>query len=130
MNSSTLSDELRRFIHSIASIPQLEAILLLHQAQEQVWEKNTLAQGLYLNKEQAAAMLIDLHAAGICAPAPNTNDGFIYSPISSELGQLIDQLASYYARNLIEVTNMIHSTATTGQRIQQFADAFKFFKDK
>ena len=128
MNSSTLSSELRRFIHSIASIPQLEAILLLQQAPEHVWTETTLAQRLYLNKEQAAIMLKELCEAGICAPAPNTHNNFVYAPISTELRKLINQLAVYYPRNLIEVTNMIHSTS--GQRIKQFADAFKFFKDK
>lgn len=129
MNSQSLSNELRRFIHSIASVPQLEAILLLHQAQTQVWTDITLAQRLYLHKEKAAIMLTDLHAAGICVPA-NNETGFIYSPASAELHELIDQLAIFYPRNLIEVTNMIHSKASAGHRVQQFADAFKFFKDK
>jgi|SRR3954470_6815365 len=129
MNSSTISSELRRFIQSIASIPQLEAILLLQQAPEHLWTETTLAQRLYLNKEQAAAMLKGLYAAGICAPSAQAPDSFIYSPASIELSELINQLAIYYPRNLIAVTNMIHSKANAGQRVQQFADAFKFFKD-
>ena len=40
---------------------------------------------------------------------------------------MIDQLAEIYAKNLVEVTNLIHSKI--GKRAQQFADAFKWRKD-
>lgn len=125
-----MSDELRRFIHTIASIPQIEAILLFHQTPSQVWDENAIAQRLYLNHGQVGIMLKDLCAAGICEQLPDSESEFIYAPAASELGELIDQLAVYYSRNLIEVTNMIHSRTNTGRRVQQFADAFKFRKDK
>jgi hypothetical protein len=51
-------------------------------------------------------------------------------PASTELRELVDQLAIYYPRNLIEVTNMIHAKAKATSRVQMFADAFKFNKDK
>ena len=40
---------------------------------------------------------------------------------------MIDRLADSYAKQLIPITNMIHSKP---RRIRQFADAFKFRKDR
>ena len=130
MTSSLLSSELRRFIYTIDSIPELEAMLLLHQAPSQVWDEHSIAKRLYVSNQQASVMLQKIAAAGVCQFDPQTSSGFIYAPASVELGELIDQLANYYPRNLIEVTNMVHSKASTNSRVQQFADAFKFFKDK
>jgi hypothetical protein len=127
--TSPLSNELRRFIHSIASIPHLEAMLLLHHSPGQEWDEAALARRLYLSHEQATNVLADLSASGICAPIPNQPGRFMYAPSFSELGELIDQLANYYALNLIEVTNMIHSKANAGRLVHLFADAFKFNKD-
>lgn len=130
MNQIPLSNDLRRFIHSIASIPHLEAMLLLHQAPVQAWDAGEITRRLYLNPELAIKMLSDLCVAGICEASPDQSGKFIYAPASNEIRELIDQLAHYYSCNLIEVTNMIHSRASTGRRAQQFADAFKFDKEK
>ena len=130
MNSPDLSNELRRFINAIISIPHLEVMLLLHQAQTQVWNVTTVAQRIYVSQVQAATMLEDLCDFGICTCVSNEAGEFIYAPAFPELAQLVDQLAEYYPRNLIKVTNMIHAKSTSGRRVQLFADAFKLNKDK
>jgi len=130
MNPPELSDELRRFIYSIASIPHLEAMLLLHHAPNETWDATTTAQRLYLAVDQVTDVLSDLAAAGICNAVADQPGKYQYAPAFNELNELIAQLARYYSRNLIEVTNMIHSKAKPGRRVQLFADAFKFNKDK
>lgn len=105
-------------------------MLLMHQFPNQFWDSNVLASRLYLNQENAAKMLADLHVSGICAPHPEKPEYFVYAPTSNELNELIGQLAVFYASNLIEVTNMIHSRAQSGPRVHLFAEAFKFNKDK
>lgn len=127
MTNITLSDELRRFIHSIESVPHLEAMLLLHQEPAQVWSEDALAKRLYLSPQNAAKTLLDLCDYGICAPSPAGSD-FRYAP-SSDLDALIGQLAIYYSSHLIEVTNMIHARNGVGRRAHLFADAFKFKKE-
>jgi len=104
-------------------------MLLLHQAPAQVWDESAIAKRLYVSSQEAAVMLQKIAAAGICQ-FQEASSGYIYAPASAELNELIDQLAICYPRNLIEVTNMIHSKAGNNSRVQQFADAFKFFKDK
>ena len=77
MSSPNLSNELRRFINSITSIPHLEIMLLLQQTQNEIWNVRAIAQRMYITDTQADAMLKDLCVAGICKPAPNQTDGFI-----------------------------------------------------
>lgn len=126
MSYSSLNHELRRFIYSIASIPHLEAILLLHQNPQQKWDAGAIARRLYVTEAAGANMLADLNMSGICAG----DDGlFVYAPASDDLHKLIASLADYYSSHLIEVTNMIHAKTSSG-RVQLFADAFKFNKDK
>lgn len=125
MNSPVLSDELRRFIHTIASVPHLEAMLLLQQTPGQDWHANAVARRLYLSDGQAAEVLRDLGAAGICEAVAAGSAQYIYAPAFPELDALIAQLGLYYSRNLIEVTNLIHAKVNSGPRVQQFADAFK-----
>lgn len=130
MNSSELSNELRRFISTIASIPHLETMLLLQQVPDQTWTVSAVAQRIYVSQAQAASMLKDLCDVGICKSTVDATSEFIYSPGTPELGRLIDELADYYPRNLIQVTNMVHAKSASGQRVQMFADAFKLHKDK
>lgn len=130
MTSPALTSELRRFINTIASVPHLEIMLLLHQTAGNPWEVKTIAQRMYVNDGQASAMLEDLAEAGICKPVPDSPTQYVYAPAFPELGDLIDQLAEFYPRNLILVTNMIHAKSAADQRVRMFADAFKFLKDK
>lgn len=130
INSQALSNELRRFIQTIISIPHLEVILLLQQNPGHIWNVTSVAQRIYVSQTQAATMLRDLCDASICTSVSNAAGEFLYSPAFPELGKLIDQLAEYYPRHLIEVTNMIHSRSASGQRVRMFADAFKLKKDK
>lgn len=130
MKSSELSNELRRFINSIVSIPHLEIMLLLQQSPEQVWSIATIAQRVYVSQSQAATMLRDLTEAGICRSVSEDAGEFVYSPAFPELKNLVDELAEYYPRHLIQVTNMIHARSASEARVQMFADAFKFLKDK
>jgi hypothetical protein len=74
-----------------------------------------------------AQMITALSAAGFIVALESETAFYRYHPSSDELRQMIDQVAETYAKNLVEVTNIIHSK--TGKRAQQFADAFKWRKD-
>lgn len=124
MTDNQLTGELRRFIQTIESVPQLEAILLLHNGPGEVWTEEKIAARLYLNAERAARLLVEMHRVGICAQHAS-GAGFSYAP-PAEMRQLIEQLGHYYASHLIEVTNMIHARSDSGRKARLFADAFKF----
>jgi hypothetical protein len=127
MSNIALSDELRRLIQTIESIPYLEAMLLMRQDGDHVWNEKTISGRLYLSPEIASDILIALYEAGICAPDA-TNSGVVYKP-SNELADLIDQLSVYYSQHLIEVTNLVHAKGKSNRRARLFANAFLFKKE-
>ena len=128
MKREVLTDDLRRLIFSVPSIPHLEAILLMRRGREP-WTAPRLAQRLYLPVERTAAILTDLAAAQLCmAVEPPT--AFLYAPATPELDALVGSLERYYSQNLIEVTNMIHASSRRHSRIREFAEAFKWGKKK
>ncbi|WP_334188190.1 hypothetical protein [Noviherbaspirillum sp.] len=126
------SDVQRFILTSISSVPFLEAMLLLRSGAGtgQSYDARRLAQGLYLSEKAAAALLVELHEAGILV-ADVGDDAelacYRYQPLSEDLNEIITRLADAYAKNLVEIANLIHSKV--GKKAQQFADAFLFRKD-
>jgi hypothetical protein len=125
-----IPDDVKRFILlAIPSIPHLEALLLLRGERDAPWDARRVAQRLYMHEKKTNELLSDLHAAGFLSstqmdPEPAV---FEYAPSTDEVREMIDRLAGIYARNLVDVTNLIHSK--TSRKAQQFADAFKWRKD-
>jgi hypothetical protein len=118
----------RRFILlSVPSVPHLEAILLLREEPSRRWDAGAVARRLYMKPEAAAAILVDLVAAGIITLAGPQSPDYTYQPNSEELRDIISDVAACYIRNLRTVTHLIHSKTAT--QAQQFADAFKLRKD-
>jgi hypothetical protein len=116
--------ELRDFIvRSIDSVGQLEALLLLRADPDKAWDVAQLAQRLYVNEAEAAAIFAHLvEQSFVIATAGSTR----YDPENTQ-NRLIDQLAEAYARQLIPITNLIHAKP---RGIRAFADAFKIKRDK
>lgn len=129
MARGTIPENIRRFIlTSISSVPYLEALLLLRSEPEHPWDSARVAARLYLSPKVTAPILAELCAAGFLVPAPALDSSYCYQPATEELRRIIDELADVYAKNLVEVTGLVHSnTNTLGQR---FADAFKWRKDE
>jgi len=129
--SLRISEDVRRFILALPSVPHLEAILLMRRSVGASWQADALAKYLYITEEQAGSLLKDLCVAGICGFEPAAPARHFYRPDSAELAKLIDRLSDFYARNIIEVTNIIHANAQKNhsKKIQQFADAFRLRKE-
>lgn len=119
-----LPDPVRRFLlTSVASVPHLEAMLLLRSESAQPWSAALVAKRLYIRETDAAALLASLQDAGIAAPAEGGQ--VRYSP-APELAELLDRVAESYSADLLGVTQLIHSRID--RRAQQFADAFRLKK--
>jgi hypothetical protein len=128
MTREPIPEDVRRFIlTSIPSVPYLEALLLLCNEPAQPWDSQKVAQRLYISEKAAGELLSDLYAAGVVVVTEHKAPFYRHHPSSGELQQMINQLAEAYAKNLVEVTNLIHSK--TGKKAQHFADAFKWRKD-
>ena len=127
MARERIPEEVQRFILTgIPSVPYLEAMLLLYNEPMRPWDSSSVSARLYVSDKTSAQLLADLCAAGIATPE---HDGRScrYHPNSDELQQMISRVATVYAQNIVEVTQLIHSA--TGKKAQQFADAFKWRKD-
>jgi hypothetical protein len=129
MTHPPIPEDLRRFVlTSVPSVPFLEALLLLRADPSQQWESAMLAGRLYTRERVAAELLADLCTAGFARRCdPPAEHCVSYSPASEALGELIDRLADLYAKQLVDVTHLIHSTLE--RKAQQFADAFRLRKD-
>lgn len=108
----------------IDSIAQLEALLLLRNESQGTWDAARAAKRLYVSEREAGDLLTRLGDDGLIS---RVDDAFKYAPPDGELAALVDRLAEVYSRQLIPITNLIHSKPG---RIRQFADAFKFKKDR
>ena len=129
MDKVPFPEDLRRFVlTSIPSVPFLEALLILRANPDQAWHADTLAQRLYVRERTAHALLEALCLAGMAAPcATPPGTCYQYHPASTQLRARIDALAEFYARHLVDVTHLIHSSLD--RKAQQFANAFKLRKD-
>jgi hypothetical protein len=122
-----LPDEVTAFLFTyIDSIAQLEALLLLRAHPGCEWSAEALAKRLYIALPETATVLDRLCADGLLVLADPGLHVYQYRPRSNDLAQLVDQVAEFYARYLIPVTNLIHAKPRT--RVQEFADAFKLRK--
>lgn len=126
--AESIPDDVRRFIlTSVPSVPHLEAILLLRAEVAPPWDSRRLARRLYLSEKTAESLLNDLCAAGALTIADQETRLYSYHPNSKDLRQIIDRVAAVYAKHIVDITHLIHST--TGKKAQQFADAFKLRED-
>ena len=122
-----IPEETQRFILlAIPSVPYLEALLLLRGEPKLYWDAVQVARRLYLNEKAAQGLLDQLYAAGVATAGGNGGGSFCYAPQSEHMRSMIDGLAEIYSRNLIGVSNLIHSK--TSMKAWQFSDAFLFRK--
>lgn len=122
-----IPEETQRFIMlAIPSVPYLEALLLLRGEPTLSWDAGKVARRLYLNEKAAQGLLDQLCAAGVVTAGGDDGRTFCYAPQSEHMRSMIDGLADIYTRNLIGVSNLIHSKTNT--KAWQFADAFVFRK--
>jgi hypothetical protein len=124
-----IPEDLRRFVLTgIPSVPFLEALLLLRGEAGRAWPAGDVAARLYVRERAALALLDQLCEAGMAeqcgsAAAP----AWRYHPATPAMQALIDRLADLYARQLVQVTTLIH--AKLDRKAQQFANAFTWRKD-
>lgn len=126
----SIPDDIRRFVlTSIPSVAFIEALLLLHAEPARPWDAQRLAARLYISDDSAAQLLAALSRAHFVTEEAAEAGGarFRYDAGSAKHQEMMDRLADSYARNLVEITRLIHSTLE--RKAQMFAEAFKWHKD-
>jgi len=123
MSEQPLPEKVQDLIlRHIDTVAQLEALLFLRERPTERWDAPSVAKRLYAPAAETAMALAAL-----------SNDGFLiregelygYSPASDYHAE-VELLAKAYTRQLVPITNLIHSKP---RNIKAFSDAFKFRKD-
>lgn len=123
-----ITEDVRRFLSAnIASVPHLEALLLLAADAGHVWTAGEVASRLYLKEDLARSLLTDLCELGLVGCDSSVAPGFVYAPATPEIARVVVAVHAAYRGQLIEMTRLIHSR--TSRKALQFADAFRWRKE-
>jgi hypothetical protein len=113
----------RRFIADhIASVAQLEALLLLRTNPRQTWTSAELARELRVEPDWAAAQLADLCDRGLLELQAGEPASFSYKPRTRPLEEAVTAVAQAYLVHRIRVIELIYAKPPGGLRA--FSDAF------
>ncbi|MGY3266368.1 hypothetical protein ACVWZN_002441 [Lysobacter sp. HA35] len=125
MASAVMAPDLRRFVAAkIHSVPMLEALLLL-RSRDDGWATGDLAERLYLPESKVAQLVADLCREQLA----RIEDGrAFYAPATQDIERLVDTLVATYSRQVVAVTELIHSGV--GRQARDFADAFVLRRDE
>lgn len=115
-------DEVREFIiRHIATVPQIEALLLIWSSPERRWSLRQVATRIYTSDAEAAQALEGLCTAGLLV---HKEGGFVLDS-SAENVDMIRKLKEVYARYLIPVTDVIHGKSRGEPPVAHFFRAGK-----
>jgi len=106
MAEQYVPDDVRDFIlKHIASVAQIEALLLIWSSPEERWGLPQITARIYTSDTETAKALDGLCADGLLV----CRDGIFGLNPSAENVEMIRRLQEVYARYLIPVTDVIHS---------------------
>lgn len=124
-----IPEDIIEFINArIASVVQLEVLLLLHAEQGKQWTADELAEQLRIEPAWAAGQLESLCNDGLLVCQPAAVLVYRYQPRTPELAAMVDALARIYAERRVSVISLIFSKPP--DPLRDFADAFRFRKNK
>ncbi len=118
--------EVDRFIlDRVESVPHLEALLLVWRARPQTWSAEAMARRLWVKPEVAKRILDDLERDNFLIRLSG-KEKYACHP-DTETDPLLDAVYHSYRREMIRISTMIHSKASTP--IREFARAFRLKKE-
>jgi predicted ArsR family transcriptional regulator len=121
--------EVYRFIaDKIDSVPHLEALLLLWNSRPSKWSAEDLAKRLYTERDAARALLQDLTREDLVVTFPGPAEQYYYDSKSPERDRIIELVDATYRKQVVRISTMIHSKASSA--VRDFARAFRFKKER
>lgn len=121
-------DPYRFILENVDSIPHLEALILLWNSRPVGWTADELASRLYVRKEQVTQVMRDLVRLQIAQELPGPPVKYSYFPRSEEQNETMQLVDNAYRRDLVRISTMVHSKASSP--VREFARAFRFRKDR
>ncbi len=124
--STGIPEDVRSFVFQhIASVEQLEILLLLRTRADRAWTAEEVAAELRTDARSVRERMDDLRAGGLLAPS---GDGVRYEPRSPALDRTVGNAAACYESHRVAMITLIFSKPS--DRIRSFADAFRLRKEE
>jgi hypothetical protein len=124
MPGEPLSPEVRQFLaRHIASVEELEILLLLHRESASSWNAETVYQVIKSSRDSVQRGLDKFHSAGLLVAS--TPPAYALHP--SATGAALDGLARAYRDMPVRVVEAIYQRPSDSA--QDFADAFKIKRE-
>jgi hypothetical protein len=117
------------FIHeNLDSVPHLEALILFWNSRPVGWTCDDLASRLYIPSEQVSGVIRDLVRFQLVQELAGSPPRYSYLPKSEEQNELMRLVDDAYRRDLVRISTMLHSKASSP--VREFARAFRFRKER
>ena len=127
-NPQNGTDPYEFILRYIDSVPQLEALMLLWNSRPVGWTIDELASRLYLSKDRIGDLLRDLIRLHFVAEKQASSPKYSYFAGSDEQDEMMRQVDAAYRHDLVRISTMIHSKASSA--VREFARAFRFKKEQ
>jgi len=124
----TRTDPYEFILEYIDSVPHLEALMLFWNSRPVGWTCEEMASRLYVPIEKVVAILRDLVRLQVVQELPATPAKFSYLPSSDEQNDLMRRIDEAHRRDLVRISTMVHSKASSP--VREFARAFRLRKDR
>jgi hypothetical protein len=128
MHHDSSSQQAEEFIRvAISAVPDLEALLLLWTTRPRGWTAADVAAKIYIDSPRAEGILEMMSRRGLLIRDEQHPDHFRYNSVSAQQDALMLAVEQLYKTDLIRITRMIHSKASSP--IRDFAQAFRLKKE-
>jgi DNA-binding IclR family transcriptional regulator len=128
-NSSDSGVDVYEFIlENIDSVPHLEALILLWNSRPVWWTSEELVSRLYVPLDEVNRLLRDLVRMEFVSQSSLPEAKYSYQPKSTEQDELLSSLDHAYRKDLVRISTMIHSKASSS--VREFARAFRLRQEK
>jgi len=127
-NEPERTDPYEFILEYIDSVPHLEALMLFWNSRPVGWTLEEIASRLYVPTERVSAILRDLVRLQLVQEISASLPKFSYLPRSEEQNNLMHRMDEAYRRDLVRISTMVHSKASSP--VREFARAFRLRKDR
>jgi hypothetical protein len=125
---SALIDPYEFILDNIDSVPQLESLILFWNSRPVGWTCDEMASRLYVPADKVSEIIRDLVRMQLIQEIPGLPARFSYLPRSVEQDSLMYRVDESYRRDLVRISTMVHSKASSP--VREFARAFRLRKDR
>jgi hypothetical protein len=125
---SPRNDPYEFILEKIDSVPHLEALILFWNSRPVGWTHEEMASRLYVSSEQVVEIVRDLIRLQIVQELSAAPAKFSYLSRSPEQDDLMRRIDEAYRRDLVRISTMVHSKASSP--VREFARAFRLRKER